>query len=247
MEVVVKKTWIIAAAGAFAVAVIGAGVVMAQTPAGSSGPSFLDRVAQKLGIDTPKLKDAITGARQDQIDEAVQNGDLTQKQADALKSRADRLPDGAFGFGGPGMHGKRGPGGPGMGGPFGFGMGLENAGQKFAEYLGISTDTLKTELSAEGATLAKVAEAHGKSRGDLTSFIADNATALLDAKVKDGDLTQKREDEMLSQLNAHIDNLIDHPMPHFGMGGHHRFGGPGPGGAPQAPHQSGTMGDLFRS
>jgi hypothetical protein len=247
LEVVVKKTWIIAVAGALAVAVVGAGVVMAQTPGGSSGPSFLDRVAQKLGIDTPKLKDAITGARQDQIDEAVKNGDLTQKQADALKSRAEKNPDGPFGFGGRGMRGKGGPGGFGMGGPFGFGMGLADAGQKFADYLGISMDTLKTELGADGATLATVAQAHGKGRDDLKSFITGNAKSLLDAKVQSGDLTQKREDEMLAQLSAHIDDLIDHPMPHFDMGGHRRFGGPGPGGAPAAPDQGGTMGGPFRS
>jgi uncharacterized protein YidB (DUF937 family) len=245
-EVVVKKTWTVAVASALAVAVIGAGVVMGQTPGANNSPSFLDRVAQKLGIDTPKLKDAITSARQDQIDEAVRNGELTQKQADALKSRAAKQPDGSFGFGGRGMFGKRGPdgrGGPGRGGPFGFGLGLADAGQKFADYLGISTDPLQTELSVDGATLAKVAAAHGKSRDDLKSFIAGNAKSLLDEKAKSGDLTQKREDQMLSQLNAHIDDLIDHPMPHFGMGGHHRFGAR----VPLPPDQSGMMGDLFRS
>lgn len=245
MEAVVKKKWIIAVGGALAVAVIGVSVVMAQTPGANNGPSFLDRVAQKLGIDTPKLKDAIASAHRDQIDEAVTNGDLTQKQADNLKNKIDNNPGG--GFGGPGLHGKRGPGGPMMGGPFGFGLGFQDAGQKFADYLGISTGALMTELSADGATLATVAGAHGKSRDDLKSFITDGAKSVLDAKVKSGDLTQKREDEMLSQITAHVDDLIDHPMPHFGMGGHHRFGGPGPGGSPPAPDQSGTMGGLFRS
>ncbi len=87
------KKWIVAFAGVAAIAIIGAGAVVAQTPGTSTGTSFWDRVAQKLGIDAPKLKDAVKSARTDQIDEAVQNGDLTQKQADALKQRLDQMPD----------------------------------------------------------------------------------------------------------------------------------------------------------
>ena len=55
-----RKWWIAGVAGAVVVALVGAGVVMAQTPtpgASGSSPSFLDRVAQKLGIETPKLQD----------------------------------------------------------------------------------------------------------------------------------------------------------------------------------------------
>src|SRR5258706_14854804 len=118
-----QKKWLLALTAAVVVTVVGAGVVMAQTPApgsGTNGPSFLDRVAQKLGIDTGKLQDAITGARTDQIDEAVANGDLTQKQADNLKKKIQNAPNGGdFGFGGPGKRGF-GPGGP--GGPEGFGF-----------------------------------------------------------------------------------------------------------------------------
>ena len=106
------KKWILAVAGVAAVAVIGTGAVMAQTPGAGSGSTFMDRVAQKLGIDTPKLQDAVKGARSDEIDDAVNNGDLTQQQADDLKQRLDAMPDGGgFGF----------PGGPkGFGGDCSF-------------------------------------------------------------------------------------------------------------------------------
>lgn len=252
-----KKQWILALGGALAVVVVGAGVVMAQTPApgsGSNGPSFLDRVAQKLGIDTAKLQDAVTGARTDQIDEAVANGDLTQKQADNLKNKIQNAPNGGdFGFGGPGKRGF-GPGGPGGKGAFGFGFGpgFADAGQRFADFLGISTDQLKTELSADGATLAKVAEAHGKSRDDVKAFITSTAKTQLDAAVANGDLTQKLEDEALSALNSHLDELIDHGP---GGGGKHGFrlpfGRPGapetPDATPSVPSQGGTSSGLFRS
>ena len=46
-------------------------------------------------------------------------------------------------------------------------MGLADAPQKFADFLGITLDQLKAELQADGATIANVAEAHGKSRDQL--------------------------------------------------------------------------------
>lgn len=255
-----KKTWAIAFAGALAVAVVGAGVVMAQTPpSGGTGTSFLDRVAQKLGIDTPKLQTAIKDARTDQIDQSVANGDLTQKQADALKNKIANSPDG-LGFGGPGGRGF-GPGEFGKGGPLGFAFGLgfgpgmnpNDAAQMLADFLGISADQLKTELGATDATLATVAGAHGKSRDDLKSFITSGAKTKLDAAVANGDLTQKREDEALAALTAHLDTFIDGKFG-FGGGGHgfkFRFGGPGggakPGAAPGTPGQSGTSANIFRS
>ena len=71
-----RRKWLIAAAGATLVVVLGAGAVMAQSPGHGIGTSFLDRVAQKLGIDTPKLQKAITDTRNEDIDSAVANGDI---------------------------------------------------------------------------------------------------------------------------------------------------------------------------
>jgi len=239
------KKWIVAFAGVAAVIAIGAGAVMAQTPGSGTGTSFWDRVAQKLGIDTPKLTDAIKSARTDQIDEAVQNGDLTQKQADELKQRLDQMPDDRPGL----FHGGPKHGGFPMGG-HGFGFGFPDAADKLADFLGISQDQLKTELQADNATLATVAEAHGKSRDDLKAFIRDGAKAKLDEAVANGDLTQKREDDALAQLDANLDEIIDGQ---FGFKGHH-FGGPGmhrdeqndedDGGATPG---AGVEGGLFRS
>ncbi len=248
-----KKTWLIALAGALAFVGIGAGVVMAQTPGSGTpgaGTSFLDRVAQKLGIDTPKLQEAVTGARNDQIDEAVKNGDLTQKQADSIKSHTqDKLNGSDFGFGfdGPGKHGF----GPGVHG--GFGPGLEDGGQKLADFLGISTDQLKSELAATDATLATVANAHGKDRDTLKSFITGNLKSSLDAKVQSGDLTQKQEDAMVSVLNSHLDSLVDSKFGggrgygfKFGPGGPHP-GAPAAGDTPSAPTQGGGFNSRFQS
>ncbi len=224
-----KRKWLIAAAGAGIVVLLGAGAVMAQSATGNgSGSTFLDRVAQKLGIDTPKLQQAITDTRNEDVDTAVQNGDLTQKQADALKQRIQDMP----GFGGRGFDGLRGfghggPKGFGPGFEFGFGMGLADASQKFADFLGITTDQLKTELGADDATIATVAAAHGKSRDQLKAFITDGAKAKLDEAVKNGDLTQKHEDNALKMLSDHLNKLLDGKFSFFFRGGFGGHMGPG--------------------
>jgi hypothetical protein len=240
-EEVWMKKWILAVAGVVAVAAIGAGAVMAQTPGTSTGTSLLDRVAQKLGIDTPKLQNAITSARTDQIDEAVKNGDLTQKQADALKQRLSQAPNNG-GFPGFGSKGFGGPGGMGRG----LGFDLRSASTQLAQFLGITEAQLKTELTASDATLATVAQAHGKSRDDLKTFITDTAKSTLDTSVKNGDITQKVEDAALSQLSQHIDQLIDSKFfsgmgKGFGFGGHRGMGPKAqPGTAQPGTAQPGT-------
>jgi uncharacterized protein YidB (DUF937 family) len=236
-----KRSWVLLAGGAVLAAVLGAGVVMAQDGGSSSaGQSFLDRVAQKLGIDTPKLQQAITDARNDQINEAVQNGNLTQEQADKLRQRLDELPqDAPFPFkdvpdGGRGFAFKFGFGGPGR---FGFGFG----GQDLADYLGISQDQLMQELQADGATLAKVAEAHGKSRDDLKSHLLDPLNKKVDNAVANGDLTKERGDQIKQQASSHIDQLIDNTFPLKGR--FHFHGDHGD----ENQEQEGTSTSAFRS
>jgi polyhydroxyalkanoate synthesis regulator phasin len=200
---------------------VGAGVVMAQSGDEGGGASFLDRVAQKLGIDTPKLEQALMAARSDEIDQAVTDGDLTQDQADRLKERLDELPDGAFGrsFGPPRHGGFRGE--LGRIGPGGFsllcpGIGPGEIQEKLAGFLGVSVEQLGEELRADNATLASVAEAHGKSRDELKTFIAGETKAKLDEAVAAGNLTQERANEILTKLGERLDDMIDREMPAFG-------------------------------
>jgi hypothetical protein len=237
-----------------AVLALGAGAVMAQSGEDADGQSFLDRVAGKLGIDTGTLEQAITDARNDEIDQAVADGELTQEQADRLKEKLDDLPEGA-----PFLHGF-GPkfGGPGFGfemrgapGAFGFGfigpgLGGEDYQQKLADFLGVSVEDLRSELQADGANLASVAEAHGKSRDELKTFIVDEVTTALDARVADGDLTQEQADDILAKAEGVVDHMID---AEFGMkmrGGdfHFKFRGSpddedGSDATPDTPEQSG--------
>lgn len=216
----VGRKWMLAAVGAMVAGAIGIGAVAAQDGGDTSGLSFLDRVAQKLGVDTPTLEQAVEDARNDEIDERVAAGDLTQEQGDRLKERLDALPPDAFvgGFG-PGFRGggefafKFAEAGPG----FAICAGLDT--ESLSEFLGISADQLRQELDAEGATLVSVAEAHGKSRDELKAFIEGEAQAKLDEAVAAGDLTQERADEILANLRERIDAMIDGEFPPFGKPG----------------------------
>src|SRR6185295_12721814 len=82
---------------------VGAGAVMAQTPVPGTtgtGTTLLDRVAQKLGIESSTLSTAIKSSANDDIDAKVASGQLTQAQADAVKQRIANAPAGAPLFGG---------------------------------------------------------------------------------------------------------------------------------------------------
>ncbi|MDP9237729.1 MAG: hypothetical protein M3P30_10135 [Chloroflexota bacterium] len=222
-----RKWWVAVAGGVVLAAVVGAGVVMAQTPAPGvtgSGVTLIDRVAAKLGIDTTALRSAVKSSESDQIDADVQAGKLTQAQADQMKQRIANAPDGALTFGGGG-----GPGGrerlPGGG---------ANP-DDLAQFLGVTADQVRTELQSDGATLATVAQAHGKSRDELKAFLTEDAQSHLDQAVTDGQLTQAQADTKLADLVKDLDTRIDRAMPAFGGPGHDGgFGGafPGPGEAP---------------
>lgn len=104
------------------------GVALAQTGStttGGSGNTLLARVATILGIDQQKLQDAFTQAEKDMRQEALDNrlkglvdqGKITQAQADQYKAWLDSKPDMPSGLGGLGNGKFRGHGGY---GGFGF-------------------------------------------------------------------------------------------------------------------------------
>ena len=110
-------------------------------------------------------------------------------------------------FNGP-LFEQHGRGGKGFG--FGFGFGFFGAdASKLADFLGISQDQLKTELRADNATLASVAQAHGKSRDDLKNFLTTQMKTRLGQAVTAGRLTQAQADQRLAAFTANLDKMID--------------------------------------
>jgi hypothetical protein len=204
-------------------AVAGGGAAIAASQSDSPASSFLDSVAKHLGISSAELEDATRAAAIDQVDQALEDGRITQEQADELKSRIE---SGDFpGFLGPALVG------PGLfefghaewGGPghhmFFFGDKLSSA----AEYLGLTEAELREQLS-DGKSLADVAEAEGKSVDGLKQAILDGARSALDEAVESERLTQEQADAIYERLQGSIDDLVagTFPGPRF----HHGFGGP---------------------
>jgi hypothetical protein len=173
----------------------------------------LAEIAKAQGKTVTGLTDAIVADAKARLDAAVADGRLTSAQAASmladLKSHVDDMVNST----GPGPRG-HGPGG----GPVDFGA--------VADFLGITAAQVRTELEA-GKSLADVAKAQGKTVAGLQDAIVAAATKKLDAAVADGRLTAAQKAEMLTRLEADVDDIVDRSGPPPRGPGHH-----GPGFAP---------------
>jgi len=104
---------------------------------------------------------------------------------------------------------------PGAGAP-GMGLFVGGASEEFAAFLGITLEQLESELSAEGATPASVAEAHGRTREELKTFFTEEIQANLDEAVAGGTMSQEAADNMFESQASRIDDIIDGEMPSGG-------------------------------
>lgn len=231
-----------AAGSAIAVAGLIGGTVAMATDNGSTGSravglshanvdqanEYVAALAKNLGVSEQTLRDALKTTNLEFLDKAVADGKLTQEQANTIRAKIESGEGPMFGFGARGFgHGGKGGGMA----PF------VKGGDGLAEFLGIDSATLRTEMQG-GKTLAQVAEAHGKSRDDLKAFLTKQNEDRLAEAVSGGKLTQARADEMKAKFAEKIDAMIDGTMPFGGHGGH---GGHGmPGGAPSSGTSSGS-------
>ena len=226
-----KRVILITGVGA-SLAVGGAAVAASQDDRGrKTEDAVLSDAAKRLDVSSDELRDALRAAQDTQLEEAVKNGDLTRKQADAIKARRNEsgrvlgppVPSGP-GFhgppGGPGPHG--GPGGPRHGGLL----------EAVAKALGISREDLFSELR-EGKSLEDIAKGHDKSLDEVKNAVKTEVERNLDEAVKNGDLTRRQADEMKRRLPEKLDRLgqggpFGHGPPPFGPGGGPPGGGPPP-------------------
>jgi len=98
-------------------------------------------------------------------------------------------------------------------GPPGPGLPIGGASEEFAALLGISLEQLESELSAEGATPASVAEAHGRTREELKTFFMEQTQAQISETVATGTMSQEDADNMIERLASRIDDIIDGKVP----------------------------------
>ena len=203
------------AAGVVLVGALGAaGAVAAdRVLSGDDRQAVIDDAAAQLGVTPAELESALEEGLKNRVDEAVQEGRLTEEQGQELKERieAGATPFLGLGFG----HG-----------PFGFAGPVQHSGkldlEAAAAYLGLTTQELMNELG-EGKTLAEIAQAEGKTVDGLVQELVDAAEKRIDEAVAEGRLTQEQATEIEEGLEERIRERVNEGF-RF-----HRFGGhPGP-------------------
>jgi len=159
--------------------------------------SFLNSLAQNLGVDRAKLDGALKKTADDQIDAAVKSGKLTQAQADALKQKiaAGQVPFGpGIGRGDGETGGIKGAMGPLMGC-------IQSVQAAVSKQLGNETaDQIRAELRS-GKTVDQIAQEHGTTTQALQDTVANTAKPCLDQAVTAGTITAQQEQAILSAIS----------------------------------------------
>jgi hypothetical protein len=224
-----RKSWKIAGIATLVailgVAAVGA-VVYAQDD-GSGGPfdfggRFREALADILGISVEEYDAAVEQAQDRIVDEAVDEGWLTEDQAEMLRWRMDQAP----GFGMRGMDKGFGRFDRGM---FGPGNSLVSIA---ADQLGMSLTDLLTQLQ-DGKSIADVAAEKGVDTGAIVNGYLAELKADLDEAVAEGRITQKQADYSLEQAEERAVDQLDNTWEDGFRGGGHRggmMGFPGMGG-----------------
>jgi polyhydroxyalkanoate synthesis regulator phasin len=233
MRTMTRRKKLTFAGGAAGVALLAAGLGAAGAIAASGvfAPSeeskaVIDDAASQLGVEPAELSDALKQALKNRVDEAVDDGRLTQEQADELKERID-----ADDY--PLLFGRGGHGGPrGFGGFGGFGRHAHfGVLATAASFLGMTEAELREEL--ENKTLAEIAKEQGKTPAGLVQQLVATHTKRIDQAVADGSITEEQATELKADLEERVEALVDGELRRQGDGRHPRFW-PGAG-SPRAP------------
>jgi polyhydroxyalkanoate synthesis regulator phasin len=213
------------AAGVVALmAVSGAGAAVAATQLRSpeeESRAVVNDAARELGVTPERLTNALKTAMKNRIDQAVEDGRLTQEEGNRLKRAVDEQDVPMLG---PGFH--RGPFGPGFQGKRHFGPHHFAHLGVAAEFLGMTEAALREALS-EGKTLAQVARDRNKPvDGLIDALVAQKRERINDA-VDDGRMTRAQANELLEDLRSRVTDMVNGRFPRIeGRPRLHRSGVP---------------------
>jgi polyhydroxyalkanoate synthesis regulator phasin len=222
---IVAVVVVLATAAVAAVAVAQEGTDGVKAWFADRGQEFKEAVAGILGISVEKYDAALDQAREEVLTKAVEEGNLTQEQADRIRERADE------GFG-PGMMG------PGMGrGMMGRGLGRGMMGDMMgdsessllavaADKLGMTVEELQTQLK-DGKTVADLAKEKGVDVQTIVDAFLALRQEVLSQAVTDGKISQEQADQMLKNMREMIEDHLNGEMPMSGPGGCGGRGGRG--------------------
>ncbi len=155
--------------------------------------------------DTDGTSTSVVDRIKDALSGLVDDGSISQEQADEVATTL-----GESGFGGHWGHG-------------GW-HGLDTA----AEALGMTEDELRTALQAEGATLAKVAEAQGVAVDTVVDALVTAQREGIAKAVEEGGMPQDVADERLADVEQRVTEWVNstHEDRPWGGGRGGWWGGP---------------------
>jgi polyhydroxyalkanoate synthesis regulator phasin len=164
-------------------------VQQADSPMATLCRDFVARLAANLGIDQAELTTAIDTTKQQMLDEAVQEGKITQEQADRIAARK------GGGFCGFGFNDGR------MGNKAKIKMGIEgrSGGRNLdgmASILGLTSEELKAELES-GKNMQDILAEHGLTVEEFRQKMQEQREAQIARDVADGKITQEQADKIL--------------------------------------------------
>ena len=175
-------------------AVTVAGVAMAETqsdPANSNPfQIFLAKFAANLGVDQDKVSAALEATNKQMLDEAVQQGKLTQEQADKIAAGTKGKPGFFCGFQGKMGEGKRDIGENGRG----FMFNIDKA-----QILGITSEQLKSELQS-GKGISQIITDHGLTIEQFNQKVLEAQKEALAKAVSEEKLTQEQADKITADM-----------------------------------------------
>ena len=173
--------------------------------------TFIDTFASELGVETDALAPAAKAAASASVNAAIEAGDITQDQADAMIERInnwDGTGCGWIGFHlGGGHHGE----GPGF---------MSSVFTTVADALGMEPADLREALA--DASLEEVAADQNVSYDDVTRAALAAAKTDLDAAVADGTITQDRADAVYDHLSTWLADGGAFERHGWGGGRHHQ-------------------------
>jgi hypothetical protein len=151
-------------------------------------------LAQEHEVDFAVLKALMEEAHAAALAQAVEDGRVTQEQADWILERRE-----AMGAGAPEFFGRRGPGAFGLGAGEGpLALDREALDSELAAALGISVEDFRAAMD-EGANLYDLAQTYEADLEELKSIMDEARAEALEEAVEAGVITQEQADFLLER------------------------------------------------
>lgn len=168
------------------------------------GGQIIAEVAEANGVDPSAVIDALVAAGRERLDQAVEDGLLTQEEADQRSAELEEHVTGVVNGDLPLPFRGRMPlfGHPGL---WGFADGPIAAA---ADAIAIGPVELVEQLR-EGQTIAEVAESNGVAVSDVVDAVVAALQERLDSAVDNGWITQEQADERAADLQEQATALVN--------------------------------------